>query len=105
MDTIHDISRNGDRDRDRVDCPPYPQCSGIERMAPIRAALIREQSVGTKKPRRSDQSTARSTISGVLLTNTTFGWPFLIGDSLKVIYDLTLRMFQYVKPPGEQGRS
>jgi MFS family permease len=53
---------------------------------------------------RSLASAIGPTISGVLLSNTTFGWPLLIGGSLKVVYDLTLlRMFQHVKPPEEQG--
>jgi MFS family permease len=52
---------------------------------------------------RSLASAIGPTISGVLLTNTTFGWPLLIGGSLKVVYDLTLlRMFQHVKPPEER---
>lgn len=43
------------------------------------------------------------TISGVLLSNTVFGWPLVIAGGLKVVYDLTLlRMFRDVKPPEER---
>lgn len=52
---------------------------------------------------RSLASAIGPTISGVLLSNSAFGWPLVIGGSLKVVYDLTLlRMFQHVKPPEEQ---
>ncbi|HET9662442.1 MAG TPA: MFS transporter [Thermomicrobiales bacterium] len=52
---------------------------------------------------RSLASAIGPTISGALLTNTTFGWPLLIGGSLKVVYDLTLlKMFRDVKPPEEK---
>lgn len=45
----------------------------------------------------------RPTRSGIMLHNTTFGWPLVLAGSLKVVYDLTLlRMFQHVKPPEER---
>ena len=54
---------------------------------------------------RSLASAIGPTISGILLNNSAFGWPLVIGGSLKVVYDLTLlRMFQHVKPPEEQRR-
>ncbi len=44
------------------------------------------------------------TIAGKLLGMTTFGWPLVIGGSLKIIYDLTLLfMFRHRKPPEEQA--
>jgi MFS family permease len=54
---------------------------------------------------RSLASAIGPTISGILLNNSSFGWPLVIGGTLKVIYDLTLlKMFQNVKPPEEQKR-
>jgi len=41
--------------------------------------------------------------AGYLLGLTTFGWPLIIGGTLKAVYDLLLfAMFQKVKPPEEQ---
>jgi MFS family permease len=43
------------------------------------------------------------TLAGKLLGMTTFGWPLVIGGSLKIVYDLTLLvMFRHRKPPEEQ---
>ncbi|HJS92233.1 MAG TPA: MFS transporter [Steroidobacteraceae bacterium] len=42
------------------------------------------------------------TISGYLLSVSSFGWPPLIGGVLKIGYDLTLLvMFQHIRPPEE----
>ena len=42
------------------------------------------------------------TLAGKLLGMTTFGWPLVIGGSLKIVYDLTLLfMFRHRKPPEE----
>lgn len=42
------------------------------------------------------------TVAGKLLGMTTFGWPLVIGGSLKIVYDLTLLvMFRHRKPPEE----
>lgn len=43
------------------------------------------------------------TLAGKLLGMTTFGWPLVIGASLKIVYDLVLlAMFRHRKPPEEQ---
>lgn len=43
--------------------------------------------------------------AGWMLSRTTFGWPLVIGGSLKVIYDLLLLVqFRDLRPPEEQGR-
>lgn len=42
------------------------------------------------------------TFAGKLLGMTTFGWPLVIGGSLKIVYDLLLlAMFRHRKPPEE----
>jgi MFS family permease len=44
------------------------------------------------------------TFAGQLLGMTTFGWPLVIGASLKIVYDLLLlAMFRHRKPPEETG--
>lgn len=44
------------------------------------------------------------TLAGKLLGITTFGWPLVIGGSLKIAYDLLLlAMFRHRKPPEEAG--
>ena len=41
--------------------------------------------------------------AGYLLGLTTFGWPLVIGGTLKAVYDLLLlAMFRAVKPPEER---
>jgi predicted MFS family arabinose efflux permease len=41
-------------------------------------------------------------LAGALLSGTSFGWPLIIGGSIKAIYDLLLlRQFAAVKPPEE----
>ncbi len=41
-------------------------------------------------------------LGGFLLTQTSFGWPLIIGGGVKVLYDvLLLRQFAHVKPPEE----
>jgi hypothetical protein len=43
--------------------------------------------------------------AGWMLSRTTFGWPLVIGGSLKVIYDLLLLVqFRDLRPPEEQSR-
>ena len=45
---------------------------------------------------------AGSLISGYLLTLSTFGWPLLIGGTIKGVYDILLLVkFQKVRPPEE----
>jgi predicted MFS family arabinose efflux permease len=45
---------------------------------------------------------AGSLISGYLLTLSTFGWPLLIGGTIKGVYDILLLIkFQKVRPPEE----
>ncbi|MCC6792824.1 MAG: MFS transporter [Thermomicrobiales bacterium] len=53
---------------------------------------------------RSLATAASPSLSGWLLSLTTFGWPLLIGGVLKVAYDLLLlKMFKDVQPPEERG--
>ena len=41
--------------------------------------------------------------AGYLLTLAPFGWPLVIGGTLKIVYDLLLLgMFSAVKPPEER---
>lgn len=43
-------------------------------------------------------------IAGYLIAASSFGWPLLIGGTLKIGYDLTLlAMFRHLRPPEEQG--
>jgi predicted MFS family arabinose efflux permease len=45
---------------------------------------------------------AGSMISGYLMTLSTFGWPLLIGGTVKAVYDILLLIrFQKVQPPEE----
>jgi MFS family permease len=47
---------------------------------------------------------AGSLISGYLLTLSSFGWPLLIGGTIKGVYDILLLIkFQKVRPPEEAG--
>ena len=47
---------------------------------------------------------AGSIISGYLLTLSSFGWPLLIGGTIKGVYDILLLIkFQKVRPPEEAG--
>ena len=42
------------------------------------------------------------TLAGWMLAKTTFGWPLVIGGTLKAVYDLPLlRLFRDVRPPEE----
>ena len=51
---------------------------------------------------RSLATAISPTIAGRLLGVTTFGWPLVIGGSLKIVYDLLLLfMFRHRKPPEE----
>jgi MFS family permease len=53
---------------------------------------------------RSLASSLSPTLAGWLLSLTSFGWPLLIGGTLKAAYDLVLlAQFRHVKPP-EEGR-
>jgi len=53
---------------------------------------------------RSLATAISPTIAGSLLQTTVFGWPLIIGGSLKITYDLLLlRMFHDVRPPEEQS--
>lgn len=81
--------------------------------APVRNSYVMSVVTPAERPAaasvtnvpRSLASAIGPTISGVLLSSSSFGWPLVIGGSLKVVYDLTLlRMFQHVKPPEEQGK-
>jgi MFS family permease len=53
---------------------------------------------------RSLASAIAPVIAGYMITLTSFGWPILIGGTLKAVYDLTLlAMFSRVRPPEEAG--
>jgi MFS family permease len=53
---------------------------------------------------RSLAPTISPTLAGKLLGVTAFGWPLVIGGSLKIVYDLTLLvMFRHRMPPEEQA--
>lgn len=52
---------------------------------------------------RSLAAALSPTIAGYLLNASSFGWPLLIGGTLKSLYDvLLLVMFQHLRPPEEQ---
>jgi MFS family permease len=52
---------------------------------------------------RSLAAAISPTLAGYLLTLSAFGWPLLIGGTLKTFYDLALlMMFQHLKPPEER---
>jgi MFS family permease len=54
---------------------------------------------------RSLASAVSPTIAGWLLSLSTFGWPLLIGGTLKAGYDLALLwQFRHVRPPEEEKR-
>ena len=43
-------------------------------------------------------------ISGYLLALSSFGWPLVIGGTVKAVYDILLLIkFQKVRPPEEAG--
>ncbi len=51
---------------------------------------------------RSLATAAAPALSGWMLSLSAFGWPLVVGGSLKIVYDLVLlRMFSSVKPPEE----
>jgi MFS family permease len=51
---------------------------------------------------RSMASAVSPALAGYLLSISAFGWPFLIGGSAKIVYDLLLLgMFRKVRPPEE----
>jgi predicted MFS family arabinose efflux permease len=52
---------------------------------------------------RSLASAAAPLAAGWMLERTTFGWPLVIGGTLKIVYDLVLlAMFRNIRPPEEQ---
>jgi len=62
----------------------------------------RAAAAGVTSVPRSLASAVSPTISGYLLSLSSFGSPLLIGGILKIAYDLTLLvMFQHVRPPEE----
>ena len=62
----------------------------------------RAAAAGVTSVPRSLASAIGPTISGYLLSLSTFGSPLLIGGVLKIAYDLTLLiMFQHIRPPEE----
>lgn len=62
----------------------------------------RSAAAGVTSVPRSLASAVSPTISGYLLSLSSFGWPLLIGGVLKIAYDLTLLiMFQHIRPPEE----
>jgi MFS family permease len=66
----------------------------------------RPAAAGMTSVPRSLASAISPTISGYLLSASTFGWPLLIGGVLKIAYDLmVLVMFQHVRPPEETSRT
>jgi MFS family permease len=51
---------------------------------------------------RSLASAISPILSGALLGVSTFGWPLLIGGTLKAVYDLSLlAAFRHIRPPEE----
>ena len=51
---------------------------------------------------RSLASAVPPLLAGLMLAQTTFGWPLIIGGALKAAYDLALvRLFHDVRPPEE----
>ena len=55
---------------------------------------------------RSLASALPPLLAGWMLAKTTFGWPLIIGGTLKAAYDLTLlRLFRDVRPPEELALS
>ena len=51
---------------------------------------------------RSLASAVGPIIAGTLISLSSFGWPLLIGGTLKIVYDLALlAMFRHVRPPEE----
>ena len=66
----------------------------------------RPAAAGVTSVPRSLASAISPTISGYLLSLSSFGWPLLIGGALKIAYDLTLlMMFQHIQPPEEAAGS
>ena len=62
----------------------------------------RAAAAGVTSVPRSLASAISPTISGYLLSLSSFGSPLLIGGVLKIVYDLTLlTMFRHVRPPEE----
>jgi MFS family permease len=62
----------------------------------------RAAAAGVTSVPRSLASAVSPTISGYLLSLSTFGSPLLIGGILKIAYDLTLlMMFRHIRPPEE----
>ena len=62
----------------------------------------RAAAAGVTAVPRSLASAISPTISGYLLSLSTFGAPLLIGGILKIAYDLALLiMFRHIQPPEE----
>lgn len=65
----------------------------------------RPAAAGLTSVPRSLAAALSPTISGYLLSATTFAWPLLIDGALKIVYDVTLlTMFRHIRPPEEAGR-
>lgn len=65
----------------------------------------RSAAAGLTAAPRSLAAALSPTISGYLLSASTFAWPLLIGGALKIVYDVTLlAMFRHLRPPEESGR-
>ena len=65
----------------------------------------RPAAAGLTSMPRSLATALSPTISGYLLSASTFAWPLLIGGALKIVYDLTLlAMFRHIRPAEESGR-
>lgn len=66
----------------------------------------RPAAAGVTAVPRSLASAISPTLSGYLLSLSSFGWPLLIGGVLKIAYDLTiLILFQHIRPPEEAALS
>jgi MFS family permease len=66
----------------------------------------RSAAAGVTSVPRSLAAAVSPTISGYLLSLSSFGWPLLIGGVLKIAYDLTLLvMFQHIRPAEETALS
>jgi MFS family permease len=66
----------------------------------------RPAAAGITSVPRSLAAAISPSISGYLLSASSFAWPLLIGGTLKIIYDLVLLfMFQHIRPPEEDVRT
>lgn len=66
----------------------------------------RPAAAGLTSVPRSLAAALSPTISGYLLSASTFAWPLLIGGALEIVYDMTLlARFRHIRPPEESGEA